>query len=233
MLFGLFLGGPQLAQELESGTYRTVCSQSVSRVRWFAAKLAVPVAMTVVVSGTLAPAMTWWWHPAAEVMGGQFPWYEWYPFNGVGPVVVGQSVLMLLIGVTFGLLLRRTLAAMGATLAVGAGVLIGLDRIRGRLLPTVSANAQHTTAPPAPDGAWIMADGPLTSSDARAPDVTSCHSASDYAACMVGHGRTGHWAEFHPASQLWPLQWAETGLSLLLAGALAALCVWRVRRQLA
>ncbi|MEV6589081.1 hypothetical protein [Streptomyces acidicola] len=50
---------------------------------------------------------------------------------------------------------------------------------------------------------------------------------------MAGHGRTGHWAEFHPESQLWPLQWAETGLCLLLAGVLAALCVWRVRRQLA
>jgi hypothetical protein len=232
LLFGLFLGGPQLAQELESGTYRTACSQSVTRVRWFVAKLAVPVAMTVIVSGTVALAMTWWWHPAAEVMGGQFPWYEWYPFNGIGPVVVGQSVLMLLLGVTFGLLLRRTLAAMGATLAVGAGVLAGLDRIRGHLLPTVSANAQHTTVPPAPDNAWVVADGPLTPSGARTGDVMGCYSASDYNACMAGHGRTGHWAEFHPASQLWPLQWAETGLCLLLAAALAALCVWRVRRQL-
>jgi hypothetical protein len=209
-----------------------VCAQSVPRVRWFAAKLAVPVAMTVVVSGTLALAMTWWWHPVADVMGGQFPWYEWYPFNGIGPVVVGQSVLLLLIGVTLGLLLRRTVAAMGATLAVGAGVLVGLDWIRGYLLPTVTVNAQHTTEPPAPDGAWLMADGPLSPSDARVSDVNSCYSTSDVRTCLTDHGRTGHWAEFHPTSHLWPLQWAETGLCLLLAGALAALCIWRVRHRL-
>ncbi|CAM5464050.1 hypothetical protein [Streptomyces aurantiogriseus] len=197
------------------------------------AKLAVPTAMTVVISGTLALVMTWWWHPAAEVLGERFPWYDWYPFNGIGPVVVGQSVLLLFLGVTLGLLLRRTVAAMGATLAVGAGVLLALDRIRSYLLPTVTVKAQGITEAPAPHGAWVMADGPLSPSGARVPDVMDCYAAEDFRGCLTAHGRTGHWAEYHPASQLWSMQWAETGLCLLLAGALAALCVWRVRRRLA
>ncbi|MFD1657466.1 ABC transporter permease [Streptomyces caeni] len=233
LVFGLFLGSPQLAQELESGTYRTVCSQSVSRMRWVAGKLAVPLVLTVAISGTLALAMTWWWHPVADVMGGQFPWYGWYPFNGVGPVIVGQSVLMPLVGFTGGLLLRRTVAAMGTTLAVGALVPLGLDRIRRHLLLTVTVSAQHTTAIPGPADAWVVADGPLSPSGARVSDMPSCYSARDYDGCMAEHGRSGHWAEVHPASHLWPLQWAETGLCLLLACALAVLCVSRVRRRLA
>ncbi|MDQ0757599.1 hypothetical protein [Streptomyces canus] len=43
-LFGVFLGGPQFAQEPESGSYHTVATQSVPRLRWFAAKLGVPLA---------------------------------------------------------------------------------------------------------------------------------------------------------------------------------------------
>lgn len=232
LLFGLFLGGPQLAQELESGTYRTVCAQSVTRVRWLAAKLAVPATMTVAISGTLSLATTWWWHPAAGVMGEHFPWYDWYPFDGVGPVVVGQSVLMLFIGLACGLLLRRTVTAMGATLAVGAGVLLALDRVRSHLLPTVTVKAQSTDTP-APHDAWVVAEGFLSPSGGRVSDVKSCYALDDISQCLKAHGRTGHWADYHPASHMWPLQWTETGLCLVLAVALAALCVWRVSRRLA
>ncbi|MET7695620.1 ABC transporter permease [Streptomyces sp. NPDC005483] len=232
LLFGLFFGGPQLAQELETGTYRTACSQSVSRVRWFLAKLAVPAAMTALISAVLALAMTWWWHPVADVMVGQFPWYQWYPYYGIGPVVVGLSVLLFVVGATFGLLLRRTVAAMAATLVVGAGVLVLLDRIRGHLLPTVTVNKQHTSAIPGPDDAWVMSDGPLSASGARVSDVNICYSSHDFDKCLTAHGRTGHWADYHPASHLWPMQGVETALCLMLAAALTALCLWWMRRRL-
>ncbi|MHA6765273.1 ABC transporter permease [Streptacidiphilus sp. PAMC 29251] len=232
LILGLFLGGPLLAQELESGTYRTACTQSVTRLRWFAAKLAVPVLMTAVISGILAAAMTWWWHPAAQVMGGLFPWQHWYPFDGIGPVLVGQSVLLVLVGVTAGLVLRRTVTAMAATLAVGAGVLYLLEQVRGQLWSTVTVTAQHTTAVPGPSDAWSLANGLLSPTGVRVSDVGSCYAADDYQNCMFAHGRTGTWAEIHPASQLWPLQWTETGLCLALAAALAGVCVYWVRRRM-
>ncbi|WP_413810643.1 ABC transporter permease [Streptomyces sp. OE57] len=232
LLFGLFFGGPQLAQELETDTYWTACSQSVSRVRWVLTKLAVPAAMTAVISAILALAMPWWWHPVADVMGSQFPWYQWYPYYGIGPVVVGLSVLLFVVGVTFGLLLRRTVAAMAATLVVGAGVLVLLDRIRGHLLPTMTVNKQHTSAIPGPDDAWVMSDSTLSASGAPVSDVNSCYSSGNFDKCLTVHGRTGHWADYHPASHLWPMQGVETGLCLVLAAALTALCVLWVRRRL-
>jgi hypothetical protein len=36
---------------------------------------------------------------------------------------------------------------------------------------------------------------------------------------------------YQPASHYWPLQWAETGIFLALALALAGLCYWWVRRR--
>jgi len=37
---------------------------------------------------------------------------------------------------------------------------------------------------------------------------------------------------FQPASRFWAFQWYETGVFVLAAVALAALCVWWVRRRL-
>ncbi|MFJ8508596.1 ABC transporter permease [Streptomyces avermitilis] len=228
-LFGLFLGGPQLAQELESGTYRTVATQSVTRMRWFAAKLGVPLAMTVIISGVIAAAMTWWWHPVARAMGPLFRWPEWYPFYGVGPVVVGLSVLFYLLGTTLGLFLRRTVLAMGATLVTGAGLFALLEWARPHLWPTHTAYAQHTANPPVPKTAWLLADGPLSPDGRRVSEAWDCYAADDIKRCLTSHGITGRWAEYHPASDLWPLQWTTTGLCLALGAVLIVLSAGWVR----
>lgn len=36
---------------------------------------------------------------------------------------------------------------------------------------------------------------------------------------------------YQPASHYWPLQWAETGIFLVLAGALSGICFWWIRRR--
>ncbi|MDX3234185.1 ABC transporter permease [Streptomyces sp. ME03-5709C] len=230
-LFGMFLGAPQFAQELESGTYRTVATQSATRMRWFAAKLGVPLGMTVLVSGAVAAAMTWWWQPVAAVMGQRFPWHEWYPFYGVGPVVVGLSVLLYLVGTALGLVLRRTVLAMAATLAVGAGLFALIEAVRPRLWPIHTVNAQHVTEPPVPGDAWQLADGPLSKSGHRVPEAWDCYAGDHVKQCLADRGITGHWAEYHPAADLWPLQWTTTGLCLALGVLVVALSVWWTRRN--
>ncbi|MFE7753222.1 ABC transporter permease [Streptomyces sp. NPDC057428] len=227
-LFGLFLGGPQLAQELESGTYRTVATQSVTRMRWFMAKLCVPLAMVVIISCVMAAAMTWWWHPIVKTAGYQL-WQFWYPFYGVGPVVVGLSVLLYLLGMTMGLFLRRTVLAMGATLALGGGLFAVIEWVRPYLLPHHTAIRQHTTTPPVPDDAWLVADGPLSPDGRHVPEAWDCFAAEHLGHCLSSHGISGRWAEYHPVSDLWPLQWATTGACLLLAVALIAMSAWWVR----
>ncbi|MET9611004.1 ABC transporter permease subunit [Streptomyces sp. NPDC006512] len=230
-VFGLFLGAPLFAQELESGTYRTVLSQSVTRTRWFLAKLAVPAALTVLFGGLVTAAATWWWHTIDGPVGSGFPWYGPMPYDAIGPAPVAKSLLLLLAGVTSSLLIRRTVAAMGATVVVGAVLLYALEQVRGALWPVRVAQARGG-AVPVPDGAWLRAEGLLSATGQRVPDASACLSAGDYEQCLARRGVTGEWAEYHPTSHLWPLQWMETGVCLAAAGVLALFCFWWTRRRL-
>lgn len=232
LVFGLFLGGPLFAQEIESGTYRTALSQSVTRTRWFLAKLAVPAALTVLLSGLITAAATWWWHTVAGPLGSSFPWHGLMPYNAIGPAPVAKALLMLLVGITLSLLARRTVAAMGATMAVGAIALFALDLVRDALWPAVLTRQQGMGLDVAPEGAWILGRGLLTTTGQRAAEQPECFRADDYGQCLAERGITGQWAEFHPRSHLWPLQWMETGVCLVAAAALALLCFWWTRRRL-
>ncbi|MFD9406457.1 ABC transporter permease [Streptomyces sp. NPDC059989] len=232
LVFGLFLGAPLFAQELESGTYRTALAQSVTRTRWFLANLAVPAALTVLFAGLVTAAATWWWHTVAVPLGSRFPWYGLMPYDAIGPAPVAKAVLMLLVGIALSLLIRRTVAAMGAALAVGGILLFALERMRAALWPSVLVRQQGADVPGAPDGAWVLGEGLLSAEGRRIPDVPRCWGAEDYGQCLARHGATGRWAEYHPQAHLWPLQWVETGLCLAVAAALAAGCFWWTRRRL-
>ncbi|MGW6708210.1 ABC transporter permease subunit [Streptomyces sp. NPDC054956] len=232
LLFGLFLGGPLFAQELETGTYRTALSQSVTRTRWFLAKLAVPVTLTVLFSGLITAAATWWWHTVATPLGSAFPWYGAMPYGAIGPAPVAKAVLMLLIGITLSLLVRRTVAAMGATAAVGAVVLFALEQVRSALWPVVEGSVRNLNGAASPADAWLLGDGLLSTGGRRMADLPKCFAAEDHGQCLAANGAAGRWAEFHPRSHLWPLQWMETGLCLAAAAALALFCFWWARRRL-
>ncbi len=228
---GLFLGGPLFAQELESGTYRTALSQSVTRTRWFLAKLAVPVVLTVFSSGLVTAAATWWWHEVAGPLGGDFPWHGWMPYDVIGPAPVAKALLMLLAGITLSLLVRRTVAAMGATMAVGAALLYALEQARSSLWPTVVTEQAMTGSGP-PGDTWVLGQGLVSATGERVGDLPQCFGAEDYEGCLGRHGITGQWSEYHPQSHLWPLQWTETGLCLAVATVLGVLCFWWTRRRL-
>ncbi|NXY96104.1 ABC transporter permease subunit [Streptomyces sp. BR123] len=232
LVLGLFLGGPLFASEVESGTYRTALSQSVTRTRWFLVKLAVPVTLTVLVSGLVTASVTWWWHEVAGPLGSRFPWHGWIPYDVMGPAAVAKALLMLMAGATLSLVLRRTVAAMGATLALGAGLLLALERVRSSLWPTVITQRQDTKASDELADSWLLGDGLVTSSGQRVADLPQCMRAEDFQQCLAQHGITGQWAEHHPRSHLWPLQWMESGLCLALVALLGLICFWWTRHRL-
>jgi len=121
-IIGVFWGAPLAARELETGTYRLVWSQSVTRSRWLAVKLGLSVLATVLVVGALSTAVTWWSQPLDGAVGaerGSLP-SRLTPISFAmrGIVPVGYAVFALLLGVLLGLVLRRSLPAMALTLAV-------------------------------------------------------------------------------------------------------------------
>jgi hypothetical protein len=115
-LIGLFWGAPLLTRELEAGTHRLVWNQSITRIRWLAVKLAVTGLAAVTAAGLGSLAVTWWSSPidqtAANVptMGPIV-----YAARGVAPIA--YAVFAFALGVTIGMLVRRTLPAMAITLA--------------------------------------------------------------------------------------------------------------------
>ena len=121
-VIGIFWGAPLVARELETGTYRLVWNQSVTRDRWLAAKLGFAIVATAVAVGILTTAITWWAHPIDGATGSQrgslASRLTPIAFAMRGIVPVGYAVFALLLGTFVGLVLRRSVPAMALTLAI-------------------------------------------------------------------------------------------------------------------
>jgi ABC-2 family transporter protein len=130
-VIGVFWGAPMIARELEAGTSRLVWTQSITRSRWLATKLGVTAAGAAV-SGLSGVALTWWCAPIdhAVAKGYSDPgllsvprlWPQLFGARGVVPI--GMAVLALAIGVTAGLVVRRSVPAMALTLVLVGAVQI-------------------------------------------------------------------------------------------------------------
>jgi ABC-type transport system involved in multi-copper enzyme maturation permease subunit len=118
-VLGMFWGAPLVARELESGTFRLAWTQGRSRLRWLGAKLAVIGLATLAVQGLLSLATTWWWSPVGHADPNRFS-----PalFGAFGIAPIGYAAFALALGIAAGIVIRRTLPAMAATLVVFAGV---------------------------------------------------------------------------------------------------------------
>jgi hypothetical protein len=112
-LIGVFWGAPLVARELETGTYRLAWTQSVTRTRWLAVKLGVVGLAGMVVAGLLSLAVTWWSSPVDRANLGVFS-----SFDQRDLVPVGYAAFAFALGAATGLVVRRTVPAMAATLVV-------------------------------------------------------------------------------------------------------------------
>jgi hypothetical protein len=115
-ILGIFLGAPLVAHELESGTFRLAWTQSVTRNRWLLTKLAVVGILTMAAAGLLSLVITWWSSPLDRVSESVFA-----TFDQRGIVPVGYASFAFALGVTAGVLTRKTVPAMAATLVTFVG----------------------------------------------------------------------------------------------------------------
>jgi ABC-type transport system involved in multi-copper enzyme maturation permease subunit len=112
-IIGLFWGAPLVARELETGTYRLAWTQSVTRTRWLAVKLAVVGLTGMVVAGLFSLMVTWWASPIDIVNANRFAPGA---FDERGIVAIGYAAFAFVLGVTTGAIIRRTLPAMATTM---------------------------------------------------------------------------------------------------------------------
>jgi hypothetical protein len=136
VIIGAFWGAPVVARELETGTYRLAWSQSVTRTRWFLTKIGL-IGVAAAASCGFLSLMLGAWSSASVNSGRLLP----AMFAQRGVVPVGYALFAFALGVAAGVLIRRTVPAIIATLvgyvAVRAMVQFFL---RPHLQPLLHAN---------------------------------------------------------------------------------------------
>ncbi len=122
-LIGIFWGAPLLAHELETGTFRLAWTQSLTRNRWLAVKMGVGGLAAMAAAGLLSLMVTWWFSPLDRWNGNRFTPAM---FGERGIVPIGYAAFAFAFGVVGGLLIRRTVPAMAATLVAYLAARLGM-----------------------------------------------------------------------------------------------------------
>jgi hypothetical protein len=231
-LAGVFIGAPLLARELEHGTHSFAWTQGVTRRRWLLAKTSLLAGATVV-AGAIASVVVMWWRAPFDTLEGRMAPSG---FDIEGLVVPAYALYALVLGVLAGLIFRRSVAAMTATLvAFGATRFLVVWFLRPRFLAPLHQTIAPTDASPQPVD-WILndtlVDGGGRQISAAREDLALLHAQQ---ARIDPHAyiATLDWKRvitYQPADRFWTFQLLEAGLFVGLAAAVVLLTVWLVRR---
>jgi ABC-2 family transporter len=234
-MIGVFVGAPLLAREFEQGTWRLAWTQAVSRTRWLAVKLVVLVA-AIVISAAAFTALFSWYRGPLDQLDGKFS-SNAFDFEGLS--IVGYSLFAFALGTVAGVLIRRTVAAMAATLA---GFLVIRIPVESLLRPGYQGPVTTTVDPLSyrggPGGGdWLLDSGLVDSSGHRLSDIQERHAldaargaGGDAATYLHAHG-FHWWLTYQPAARYWEFQIIEAAIFIGLAAILLGIAVWQLRRR--
>jgi hypothetical protein len=240
-----------LAREIETGTFRYAWTQGFGRWRWTLAKLVLVGVALAAVAGAFSVLVSWYYQPYLASGNGTV-------FSSASPLSPGLfdlrgvtfgawTLAAFAIGALAGMLIRRVVPAIAATLAVYAGLALLAGNVLRQhyLTPLATSNLN------VPGSAWVTSQwwtkggkfefGGRPPADllqqlcpsafsAGAGGRVGISSTSSPTQCLVQHGYT-QWSNYQPASHFWPFQWIEGGWLLALSALLAFVTVWLVRRR--
>jgi hypothetical protein len=137
VVLGMLFGAPLLAHEFETGTSQYAWTQTVTRRRWLVAKVGWLLLSAAAIGGIVSALVTWWSGPNNALQADAFKPGR---FDIMGIVPVGYSVFAVALGITAGALLRRTLPAIGFTLAGFIAVrMVVYSWLRAHFMTTVTS----------------------------------------------------------------------------------------------
>ncbi|WP_062429770.1 ABC transporter permease subunit [Herbidospora daliensis] len=139
-LIGLFWGAPLITRELEAGTHLLVWNQGVSRARWLAVKLGFIGLVAVAMACVAGLVVTWWSRPLDSSAMPELAQMTPVVFGARGVAPMGYAAFAFVLGVTVGMLVRRTLTAMALTLVVFVAVQVAMPTlVRPHFMTPVTA----------------------------------------------------------------------------------------------
>jgi hypothetical protein len=251
-LLGALVGAPLVARELEAGTHRFLWTQGVTRQRWFAYTAAVAVAVTLVAGALYALIAGAWLDTTNTVTGQRF--VRLYDFQGVVPI--GAAAFAVTVGIACGVIIRRTVPAMVATLGIFIVVRVFTAIVlRPRFMAAKTLDVPWAEGDLLADtGAWVLSErtfdgnGVVIGTGGNStinlgelsgvcPDLTArgagpmpARESVDQCLSSLGYHTV---FEYHPADRFWAFQLIETGLLLGLAGVAIAVAALTLRRRTA
>ncbi|MGA8372701.1 MAG: hypothetical protein WB765_21415 [Acidimicrobiales bacterium] len=253
-LIGAFVGPLVLARELETSTFRYAWTQGFGRRRWTLAKLVMLGVAVAAIAGGFSVLVSWYYQPYlasgnGTVFSSPSPLSPGL-FDLRGVAVAAWTLAAFAIGALAGMLIRRIVPAIVATLAAYAGLaLLAGNVLRQHYLAPLVAKGSNL-----PGAVWITSEwctkGGKFAFGGRPPinllqqlcpgsfvsgpggGIGIRGGPGTPTTCLLQHGYT-QWADYQPASHFWPFQWIEGGWLLALSVLLIAVTVWLVRRRVA
>jgi hypothetical protein len=243
-LIGAFVGAPVLARELETGTFRFAWTQGFGRWRWALAKLVALAVVLAAATAAFGALVSWYFQPYSGSLYEDSPFANLFSLREV--TFPAWTLAAFAIGALAGMLIRRVVPAIVATLAIYAGLAIAAAAFLREhyLAPLATSNLNFNL--PGLGTAWTL--GQWSTKDGRfafagnPPDSLVnqfCSSVPPdkigplgFAPCLAQHGYT-QWTSYQPATRFWPFQWIEGGWLLVLSALLIAATIWLVRRRAA
>jgi hypothetical protein len=239
-LIGAFAGAPLLARELETGTFRYAWTQGFGRERQAIAKLALVGSVLAVLAGAFGAVFTWFFQPflypeQLNVLTETVFATHWLVFGAF-------TLVAFTVGAFLGMLFRRIIPAMAATLGVYLVIRLVAWGVRKYYpVSVVTSNAKLFNAfetPGTPGYPWILSSwftgpgGKLVSQSVVNKFPVTSNSGSLAGAYQLPPGYT-EWTRYIPFSHFWPMQFIEAGWLLILALAFGAATVALVCRRAA
>ena len=246
-LIGAFAAAPVLARELETGTFRYAWTQGIRPGPMDPGQAGAAGRHLAAAAGAFSVLFSWYFKPFADQgLQTRLPPLAPLVFDLHGVTFAAWTLAACSIGALAGMLIRRVVPAIAATMAAWAGLALaaGLFLRQHYLTPLV---AHHLNLP---GSAWIISSGytgrngkPLSQAaishflqgyHPAAPQVgpNSTQTDLDPVGYIAQHGYK-YWVTYQPGSRFWPFQWIEGGYLLGLAVLLIAATIWLVRHRAA
>jgi hypothetical protein len=242
-LIGAFAGAPVLAWELETGTFRYAWTQGLRRWRWALSKLVLLAVVLAAATAAFGALVSWYFQPYSGAGYQDSPFADLFSLREV--TFPAWTLAAFTIGALAGMLIRRVVPAIVATLAVYAGLAFAAAALlREHYLTPLITSSNFSL--PGKSTAWIISqwstkdgrfafagDPPLSLVNQFCSSLPPVKAGpAVFARCLAPHGYT-QWTSYQPASRFWPFQWIEGGWLLALSALLIAATIWLVHRRAA
>jgi hypothetical protein len=238
----IFWGAPLLAGEFEQRTHLVVWSQDVSPVRWLVTKIALLGGILIVLAAGLEVVVRRLLDAVAALsLGGlgQFNPLGIVAFESSIPLQMSYALFGFALGIAFGAVLRRTVAAMGASLVVFVLVRWSLA-VFGRKHYEIPVHYVGPVTQQGPDipMAALLDEGNLGPGGALGAYPPACYvtrsqplSSTQFAACAKSHGLGSSYLDYQPLSRVPTFQLIEFGIYLVLTAGCLFVAYRSVRRS--